>query len=83
MFCRNVNIHSFISLIINVYLSTQTTEKLYSGYFDLEVNRIKNFNIDFIYETTFAKTFNFREQAVDVVEDKQYLFHIKFSKESD
>ena len=48
-----------------------------------QVDRIKNFNIDFIYETTFAKTFNFREQAVDVVEDKQYLFHIKFSKESD
>ena len=61
----------------------QQKNLVYSGYFDLEVNRIKNFNIDFIYETTFAKTFNFREQAVDVVEDKQYLFHIKFSKESD
>ena len=63
-----------------MYLSRQTTEKLTRAK---RVNRIKNFNIDFIYETTFAKTFNFREQAVDVVEDKQYLFHIKFSKESD
>ena len=36
-----------------------------------------------MYETAFAKNFNFGEQAVDVVEDKQYLFHIKFSKESD
>ena len=48
-----------------------------------QVNGIENFRINFIYETTFTKTFNFREQAVDVVEDKQYLFHIKFSKESD